>query len=296
MTYETFKERIMDAVNEALGSGVKVIIQKVQKNNGLELDGLTIMDSRTNIAPTIYLNYYYHLLSDGRRDLQEIITDILETYEEHRQSSSIDVSFFTDFEKVKEKILFKLINTEQNTKLLDEVPNISFLDLSIIFYYLFDSTDSGNATILIRKEHLKFWNVNADDLLNIAKENAPKLLHYTLNSMFDILAGIESTEEILDSTDELLPMYVLTNSTKHFGAATMLYDDVLKTFANKKNSDFYILPSSVHELILIPAEVVEDPEYLTAMVQQVNLEQVPNEEILSDHAYYYNRTTNQITF
>lgn len=295
MTYETFKERIIDAVNEALGTGVKVIIQKVQKNNGLELDGLTIMDNRTNIAPTIYLNYYYHLLSDGRRDLQEIITDILETYEEHRQSSSIDLSFFTDFEKVKEKILFKLINTEQNTKLLDEVPSVSFLDLSIIFYYLFDSTDSSNATILIRKEHLDFWKVNADDLLHIAKENTPKLLPYTLNSMLDIIAGIKADVPPMD-TDELLPMYVLTNESNSFGAAAMLYDDVLKSFSDRKISDFYILPSSVHELILIPADMVEDTEYLTEMVQQVNSEQVPNEEILSDHAYYYNRTTNQITY
>lgn len=294
MTYETFKERIMDAVNEALGTGVKVIIQKVQKNNGLELDGLTIMDNRTNIAPTIYLNYYYHLLSDGRRDLQEIITDILETYEEHRQSSSIDLSFFTDFEKVKEKILFKLINTEQNTKLLDEVPHVSFLDLSIIFYYLYDSTDSGNATILIRKEHLDFWKINADDLLQIAKENTPKLLPHTLNSMLDILAGIKA--DVPMDTDDLLPMYVLTNTTNNFGAAAMLYDDVLKSFADRKNSDFYILPSSVHELILIPTDMVEDTEYLTEMVQQVNIEQVPDTEILSNHAYYYNRTTNQITY
>lgn len=296
MTYETFKERIIDAVNEALGTGVKVTIQRVQKNNGLELDGLTIIDGRTNIAPTIYLNYYYHLLSDGRRDLQEIITDILETYEEHRMNSNIDLNFFTDFERVKDKIVFKLINTKQNSKLLEQIANINFLDLSIVFYYLFDSTDSGSATILIRNEHLNYWNVDTDTLFQYAKENTPKLLKSKLNSMMDILAGIESTEEILNCTDELLPMYVLTNHTNMFGAATMLYDNVLKSFADKKNSDFYILPSSVHELILIPASTDMDSDYLTSMVQEVNDTQVPNEEILSDHAYYYNRTTNQITY
>ena len=87
----------------------------------------------------------------------------------------------------------------------------------------------------------------------------------------------------------------MTNRQEVNGASVLLYDDVLQTFALKKKTDFYILPSSVHEVLLIPADNQISMSTLSSMVRDVNSSQLAREEILSDHVYYYSLETDQIT-
>lgn len=296
MTYQEFKQHISQVIQTKLGSSVKVTVQEIIKNNNTRLDGLTILSNQLNISPTIYLNYYYNQYQKGKL-LDEIYQDILLTYEENKPTDCIDISFFTDYEKVKGRIVFKLINFERNHELLDNVPHYRYLDLAIVFNCLLESGTKGSATILIHNHHLAFWHITKDDLYALAMENTPKLLAYDLKNMTEVLKGLLKTEfsSSFDSSSKDFPMYVLSNRSKLNGSGCILYKNLLSDFSRKLNSDLYILPSSIHEVLIIPAKKAASAEELSDMVKEVNATQLSNEEILSDHVYYFCRETSKLT-
>lgn len=289
MKYETFKYLIIQKLNEQLEDPKKIALQKIVRNNGQELDALIIMENQMNVAPTIYLNHFYEQYQKGFT-FSETFEELLRTYEKNRPSYPINASFFTDFLQIKDRIVYKIINYEMNHSLLEEIPHFRFLDLAIVFYCLICSDDSGNASILIHDNHLKYWNVTADQLMNLAKKNTPVLLPYEIKNMYHILSN-----EFSIPTSDTYPMFVLTNSSRLNGAGCILYKDLLRQFSEKMNSDLYILPSSVHEVILIPAPNKDSILELSEMVKEVNATEVAEDELLSEHAYYYSRADNSVS-
>lgn len=297
MTYQEFKTSICHTLQNELGNQVSITIQDIMKNNSTHMDGLTILAAGCNLSPTIYLDPYFTQYQNGR-SFHAICQDILQMYEESKVSSRIDVSFFTEYDKVKSHIVCKLVNFERNRELLTDVPHFRFLDLAIVFSCLLESDSTGNATILIHQQHLSYWNITKDDLYALALQNTPTLLKYDLRNMTDILKELLSNEDIEDfptPSDAIVPMYVLTNQHKLNGSVCILYHNLLKNFADRLNSDLYILPSSIHEVLLIPAHTSDSYDTLSDMVREVNTSQVSTEEILSDHVYYFSRETCQIT-
>lgn len=297
MNYQDFTQHILTELQAEFDSNVTITIQDIIKNNDTHLDGLTILSPEHNLSPTIYLNHYFHQYEKGR-SLADIKQDILSVYRENCPSERIDISFFTDYDKIKSRIIFKLINYERNKELLQTVPHYRFLDLAIVFSCLIESAPAGTATILIHEHHLSFWNITRDDLYALALLNTPKLLQYDLRNMTDVLKELfcdEGTLPFNEDSSELCPMYVLSNQQKLYGAVCILYQNLLCDFANRLECDLYILPSSVHEVLIIPAYDHASYQELTDMVQDVNASQLSREEVLSDHVYYYSRETCQIT-
>lgn len=297
MTYQEFKENVTTVIQNRLGSNVKVTIQEIIKNNDTHYDGLTILSNQLNISPTIYLNFYFKQYLKGR-SLEEICHDILSVYEENKPSGNIDISFFTNYEQVKKRIVFKLINYEQNKNLLQKIPHIKILDLAIIFNCLVDADETGNATILIYNQHLSLWNITKDDLYHLAMKNTPALLAYELRDMSDVLIELMvgvPCDSMKEEFEYMVPMYVLSNKSKLNGSGCIFYHNLLHNLCEKLECDLYILPSSIHEVILIPAYDHDSYDELTSMVKEVNSTQLSKEEILSDHVYFYSRETGQIS-
>lgn len=297
MKYETFKKVILERLACDIPDPKNISIQTIYKNNGCTLDGLIIMEKECNISPTLYLNYYYESYQAGD-SFQEIYEQILESYLVNKPDRSIDVSFYTDFENTKSKIAFKLIHFERNKDLLQDIPYIPFLDLAIVFYCLISMDKKiGNATILVHNSHLSYWHTTPEDLFELAKENALKNLPPQLHNMNNVLheiVQIKNVPSIVLPEDPLYPMYVLTNNQNLFGAACILYENLLETYSEQMKSDFYILPCSIHEVILIPAYRTDCLQKFTKMVREVNETQLDEEEILSDHAYYYSQKEHRI--
>lgn len=287
MMYELFIKEVKEAVVSKVGTGFDVTVNKVTKNNDLVLDGLVIKAADTNIAPTIYLNSYFDKFSDGVMDLDDVVESIIDTYSRHN-SVTFDVSTFTDFDAVKNRICYKLVNTASNKKLLEDVPHRELFDLSVVYYVMVSVEDGATGSILIHNNHLGFWDVTEDDLYKEATINTEKLLPVNIKSMFDTLTEMVDMEDFCNTDDF---MYVLTNKEKLQGASTILYPDVLSTFADRKNANLWLLPSSVHEWIIICDDGNMNRETLSEMIQEVNSTQLAVDEILSDHPYYYNRTT-----
>lgn len=315
MEYTEFIEILKEEIVKELGDDLRVSLHSVIKNNSVELQGLSIVEKDMNISPTIYINDYFKEYKNGRK-LKSIVQEIIKIYEDNRISKPIDIKFFTEFTKVKEKIVFKLINYEKNHTLLQEIPYIQFLDLAIVFYCLVSSNEMGNATILVHNNHMDMWKTDINELYSISQQNTPRILGCQIRDMDEIMReilyedlskGISENDEMRELLTPLLktplgesnrnaiPMFVLSNKSKINGASCLLYHKVLEEFSNRIQRDFYILPSSVHEVIFVPADENYSKNQLVEMVKEVNMTQVQEEEILSDAVYYYSQKEGKVT-
>ena len=297
MEYKEFVEYIKMNAGYIAGEGGNITINHVIKNNGCEMDGLVIMEKGKDIAPTIYLDSFYELYTNGE-NIKSIIRQIEVIYEQNKNNVTFDVNILKHFDTIKDKIVYKVVNYRSNEKLLEQVPHKRILDLAVVFYCLLDNEYGRSATALIYNNNLKNWNVTIDDVYKAALKNTPDLLHSKISSMAALFekCGVNVDGEEVDLIDYVpSDMYVLTNESKLNGAACILYENVLYDFAQKLGADLYILPSSVHEVILLPKLSMFEKDELVNMVKEVNTEGVAADEVLSDHVYEYNRTERLIT-
>lgn len=297
---EDFFALVRECVSKYMGEDYQVTLHTVEKNNGLCLHGLIIMEEGKNAAPTIYLEDYYCDYAEGK-SMGEIVERIVQVYEEHRDKLNIDFSFFSDYEKVKPHIMYKLLNYKANQKLLEDIPHMNYLDLAVVFYVKIDDDVIGNGSVLIHNNHADMWQVNESQLYEVAEKNTPKLLKSCFSSMENVLdemMGGDISADLLD-TEEISPndIYILTNRQKLFGASCLLYDGLVKKISDKLSSSLYIIPSSIHELIIIPQKTFpQERENLIELVKTVNSTEVDVTERLSDNVYVYQRDTEEMVF
>lgn len=294
MSFEGFCTYIKNGIQQRLGYSCQVMTHNHLKNNGVTLCGLTIMTKESNISPTIYLNGFYERYVYETESLQQIEADVMETYRRNKTDHNLDVSFFTEWENARQRIIFKLVNYDANRELLKDVPYKKVLDLAMVFTCLVEKGVTGSATILIHNHHMECWKVTEDDLFHTAMENTPYFQKKKLTGMDSVIEYLTGQKLGNDILDDICSMYVLTVENNLNGAGAVLYKDLLKGFADRMESDFYILPSSVHEMILIPL-FTDDMESLSQMVKEVNATQLKPEDVLSDHAYVYRRADNTIS-
>lgn len=296
MTYENFKANIIDSLRGWFPKGTTFSMKKIIKTNDTLLDGLIISEPNRNISPTIYINEYYRDVNSGSYSYDEVVTRILDEYNENRLKKNFDTESFTDFERAKEHIIFRLINKDRNKELLKDVPFIPYLDLAIVFAFLVDvDRDDSMASILIHESHLKVWEKTKEELYEIANENTPKLLPKDMNTLDNVLISLLGYSPY-QNEGKSIPLFVLTNDLKTNGAASMIYENLLKSISLEMDSDLYILPSSIHEVLILPASFIIEKAVLDAMVKEVNATEVASNEILSDHAYYYSRKENAVSY
>lgn len=293
MNYQQFVIVVKNKVALALGDSMNLSMHTALKNNGVERVGLTISDKRINISPTIYLEEYYKQFQNGF-DMEDIITSILDVYQEVKFEHTWQIHTVKDFEIMRSKIVYKLIHAKKNELLLNKMPYIAYLDFAIVFYILFEIDESGTATIPITHELIQLWDVSLDEVQQNAFCNAPTLLPACFKPMqivIDELMGTNYSEQ--EAIEDL--MFVLTNSLRSFGAACILYDGMLDKISEEIGENFYILPSSIHEMIIIPESNSPSREHLNEMITEVNQTQVDAEEVLSEYVYYYDCTSKTLS-
>ncbi len=298
--FSDFSHELIQALRPMFPEHTTVNIQSIPKNNNVSYEALIIREPGTNISPTIYLEDYYSLYLDGTSidELCEIICDV---FLEVRLNHPIDPSFFTDFSQARERIIFQIVAYEKNKTRLQEMPHLRYLDFAIIFCCMLHMENGESATVTIKNEHLDLWGTDLDTIKRQAFENTPRLLPAYIQPVMDLLNDLASSNsnisELLafqkEDADQL-PLYVLTNETQTGGAACILYPQILSDFAKSIGMDLYILPSSIHEVLLLPADRIDQESALNELVQQVNEEQLPITQQLSDHVYFYSRASESI--
>lgn len=321
MNFTTFTEKVTKGVQDFLGGQVEVTVRDIRKNNGIYLKGMTMFTEGSNISPTIYLNDFYHMYNAGKT-LASVVEDILKIYDSTKVNGNVNMDFFLDYEKIHKQIYCRLINYEKNKDILEKVPHRRYLDFAVVCYFAYTNEIIGNGTIMIQKSHLESWDITEEQMLDAAMENTENVLGFRsfnmLHMMRDMLLdrfsedleAMEDGEEELpeemtvnyvkQTIDDMLkesgkrPMYVVTNKNKCLGAICMMFDKMMSAMADEMGEGFIILPSSVHEVILVPERDGAETERLKEIVAEVNAGHVEPQEVLSNNIYYYDREHHEV--
>ncbi len=291
------KENVMEELTNYVGFEKAIVnIVSVTKNNSISLDGITIVKGGGNISPTIYLNKYYEEYLEGK-SIISIINDIVSIRIFNEGNIEFEAEAIDDYNKIKQNIIVRIVNYEKNKLQLENCPYIPFNDLAITFRWLAHKDDVGIATSLISNNEIERWDVSIGELYRVAIENSRRIFPAKITNMKALFNEyIEECREYIDDyKDDQIKLYVLTNEIGINGATSMIYKDILKKFADQKESNLYILPSSVHEVIIVPEIYVDDKDYLKEIVKSANKTVVGLMDVLSDTVYYYNRSDNNIS-
>lgn len=294
MNYQQFIEEVERRVKEKIKGNetMTVYIHTAVKNNGKERKGITVSEKGIHISPTIYLEEYFQQFQEGK-PIEKIVEKILQLYEEVKCSHPCEESLLQNYEELKGKFAYKLIHRGKNEKLLNDIPYVPWMDLAIVVFVLLEVSPYGTATVLVRKEHLEIWGLTEAQLFDEAKKNTPILLPYQFCPMRKLLREI-CPYAVDEGEEEEESLYVLSNKLRSFGAASMLYDGILEKVGQKLGENYYILPSSIHEVIVVPESKSPVKQDLEEMVREINETQVEEEEVLSDRVYYFSRKENRL--
>ena len=293
--YQEFINEVVNALEKEFGNQYNIKVNQIAKNNGLIRHGLCIIEQNVVVTPTIYMEEYYAMYKNGIQ-MSEIVRRICD-YNELAKDIKIeefDVRRFGDLDAVKDRIVYKLVNTAMNQDMLQDHPHIEIMDLSMVFQVIVSNQESGQMTISVRNVHMQTWGLEVEQLKELAKINTRRMFPEDIIRMADLLNSLSKElvgEEMLESVrcKEEEMFHVLTNKKKVQGAAVLLYDGLLKEIAEQADGNLVILPSSVHECILLRETAETDYQQLKAMVQEVNAEMVVREEVLSGRVYRYDK-------
>ena len=300
MKIEDFMEKVKNSVIEKLGKEYQVTVCKSDKNNGVVCTGLRVQKNDCSVAPLIYLDEHFRQYKNGNTTLSSIVKYVVK--ESRKKSPCVDIQQYLIYENIRKNVVYRLVNTESNRDLLEDIPHLEFLDLSIIFRCTVAQEDIGPASILIHNVHMKLWDITIQELYHDAVMNTPRLEEYEIKDMTEVMREI-MTEENSDGSDQdacmedfsdSMPLYVLSNKNRIEGSGCMLYPDLMKDFSEKIGSSFYIIPSSVHECLLLPTKEDVQGEEIRNMIKEINDTQVSIEERLSYSLYYYDKEEGRI--
>ena len=287
MEYQTFKEELCRILQKRTEGKKKVILQQVEKNNGVVLDAVVLQGEREQVLPTIYLEELYEIYEQGVT-LEQIAGHILCEEEKWKDKVEFSLEEFEDYTRARTRVFYKLVNYQMNESMLKRVPHIRYLDLAVVFYYRVEQEHFPGGSVLIHNNNLVTWGITKSQLMKDAAFNTSRKLPYRFMGMETLIAELSGETEMENLQKEEL-MYVLTNEEKFYGAAVLLYPHVLAHIGTLLKRNFFVLPSSVHECILVPDQGHYTRFELMKMVREVNQNQVEEEEILSYQVYYYDR-------
>ncbi|SFR63979.1 DUF5688 family protein [[Clostridium] aminophilum] len=286
MKYEFFLDTLLSLVSDRMKDRCEVRPIQVLKNNGCRLDGLSFLTPGCSISPTVYLTPLYSLCEDGMT-VDELADRIVRTAEETPAPLPVSIPDLTSENTIRTNTCLRLVSRDRNTEFLADVPHIDFLDFSIIPYLCLGEHEDRRMTAVLHRSHLQNFDITEEELMQLALENTVRLFPPTLHSMDEELH--------LENVDDPLPLYVLTNPWAASGAAAILYPNLLKNFADSLGEDLLILPSSIHEILLLPSSMVLSLNDVDKMIREINATQVSPEERLSDHHYLFHRKDNTIS-
>ena len=302
MEYKEFLEALKKGLEEYFGESREVKRWEVTKVNLGKLDVLLISPKEENVScatPTFYVRTYYHQYQDGKT-MDELVQDIAELYEMHSDDTDIGnlTKFFRSYEKVRDKIYFRLVNARKNQLMLKNIPHIEYLDLAMFFQILAVNGADGIASMRITNEMLENWGVSLEELHRHAIENTERLFPARIedleSAILRIMCDCEALSKVEAEVDEIWENrkwkpVLLSNQKGINGFSTILYRDCLKDLAKRMNHNLFIVPSSVHEALIFPAtEDKQQIQELQKLLRNVNASEVSEEDFMSDEVYYYN--------
>ena len=285
--YEQFVNEVTEAVKRTAGREYTVIPRRERKNNSVMLDGIMLQRGNERVVPNLYLNHYYAKYCNGE-DADAIAAQMIALCEEKREEIE-ELAQRLDFspEYIRGHLYYRLIGKEQNGALLQEIPHRCYLNLAVVYYWLVYEEEEQLGSIMMTQRQMERLEWTEELLWQMAQENTPALFPLVTKGMEEIVG-----EALMQHAE--MPVLVLSNTKGINGAACLLYPGTLEWMEEKMQGSFYILPSSIHELIVIPYNGTPASS-LCEMVYCINRTQLPKEDVLSDAVYYYSRETKALS-
>lgn len=293
MDYETFKQEMTEDLKQRLYErgieDVEMSFHNVEKANQ-NYESLTVRQEGSNVGVNFnienaFAEYehtgdYVGVLAESTHAIMQGIENI----------PSVDTSELTNYEAMKEKLSIEVISAETNAELLTKIPHESMEDMAVVYRFVLESNDAGRASILVTNDMIDHMGVTHEQLKADALENAPEIRPAVIQGMSEVMRemmGPEAFEMFGLPEEQEEMMYVATVPDKNSGAGVLAYQDFMDQAAEKLGGDFYILPSSIHEILLVPDNGDKAADDLRDMVREVNATQVSPEEKLTDNVYHY---------
>lgn len=294
MDYEGFKEQFADDIKERLddaGIDAKLTFNTVKKLND-SYEAITITPDDSNIGMNLPVEKFFAAYEDGR-PYDEVVDKAMEVIENGiNERPDFNIDDLTDYSKMKEKLAMEVVSAETNKDMLETVPHKMMEDMAVVYRFVLSSDEDGRASVLVTNQMLENMGITAEQLHEDAMENAPQLKPAEIKGMTEVLAelmGVEQAEMMGMSpvAPEDEQMYVASVPDKVHGAGVLAYQDFMDQAAERAGGDFFILPSSIHEILIVPDDGNVKLADLEAMVKEVNATQVAPEDKLTDSVYHY---------
>lgn len=292
LNYEDFKKEILKRVREEVGENVAVEITVIQKNNRTSKEAITFSDKENNPQPLIYLESIYSQYCTGA----ELSVCVGFTVEVYRSANEIDVdTAYKEWKDIRGKIEITVINKAWNADSMSGIPHRDFLDLVLYCRVIIDKNENGVVSTVVQNHMLKDWGISEEELWEAAFFNL-KTEEFDIKDVNEVLKVMFSEGDLigLQYKNKFEPaLYVLTNKCQNRGAIGMLRTDLLEKFAEWGDCNFYILPSSIHEVLLLRDDEIPVDE-LRKIVRSVNRGVVDEMDRLSDEVYHYQRGSGKV--
>jgi hypothetical protein len=208
------------------------------------------------------------------------------------------------YESMKEQITMRVINKKMERRFLGQVPHRKIEDLAIVYQVIFQMPENEKRnTLTITNTIMEKWGINEQELHEAAMRNTKEVskpVFSSIESIIDTLMEDKESVNLLQEQSEFTQedvkkeMFVLTSENKVYGATMMLYPEVLSEISEIMQGEYYILPSSIHELIIVSKDAKFSPKELGKMVREINRSQVEPKERLSDRVYEYSKETKNV--
>lgn len=273
-----------EQVKLRLSEGEQVERIKWLKNNGLELDGFSFKAEGQKLQPTVYANeFFYGVISP--EEIERIAEKLVSLRRECRLIRNESVEEILNYQKAKDNVHYRLVSSEQNQELLRRAPWLPWLDLAIMFHIRIPDSVVPNATALIHTGLMEHWGISIRELFMDAERN--------MGAEYVIFKPIEELEADLEVRSG---MWVLSYRQLMYGAAAIVDLGVLKWCRQQLGEDFWVIPSSVHETIVVPQNCGATRNQLDQMLQEINAAKVRPEERLGEHVYFFNSEQGKLVY
>lgn len=303
MEYKEFLEKMEEILCEMLSEKKPVIVKFVDflRNNNVIKQELQIYTPGEPYGKVLDCKPLFERHLQGT-EIEQLAQEVMEIYlqEEPKELAHIWQEL-KNYEGVKDRIFVRVINYEDNRTFLSLCPHIKKLDLALTFRLKIQDANQGLLSMTIDNNICKQWGITSERLYEDAIKNAedkfpPVILpiHILVKGEF---AENQLPEALAEADDDLLEgrMYAITNAQSLNGATAVFYPGLLKKLADKMQSDIYLMPSSIHEMMAVPCENWDDVSQLKSIVEDANQTVVSAEERLGNSVYKYERETDVIS-
>lgn len=284
MKYESFVDDLTGRLAAQLGTSYRVERTCITRNNGICRDALTVIKEKDRMSPVIYPEEWYKMHLAGRT-AEDVSTELIRSILCAEKAPRPDPGFLTDWNAVRERVVCRVIGADRNRERLLEVVHKRILDMAVVYYYMFETEESMQAGVIIKNDFLSGWGLTKEQLDQIARINTRRLYPPVFMSLHQIMT--EMLHMTADASPDSGPIYVLTNSSRMNGACWICDEKVQEDIRTRVGDRYLILPSSIHECMIVPDGMGIEPEQTAQMVREINRDCVDPEEVLTDSVYRY---------